>query len=179
MSNWRLKWSKEQEELLANHIKNGGNDQELISNKVLPFSLNAIRKKKCRLNLTKKVPQVVRYKENIKDLFKIFLIKNWKNNTPEELVGMWNENHNTKTTMRKVISYLHLLKIKIPYSEIPKLKKYKKLFELQQYEKAREYKIDMFKQRLEIGLDLWTGLRLDKSIDVKEGMCPADEEDWF
>ena len=53
------------------------------------------------------------------------------------------------------------------------------LFELQQYEKAREYKIDMFKQRLEIGLDLWTGLRLDKSIDVKEGMCPSDEEDWF
>lgn len=181
MRNWRFTWTEEQEQILINHVKNGGSDRDLVKNNIIPFSLNAIRKKKSRLFPKEKKIEYVKYNPKIKNLFKSFLLDNWKNNTPEELVVMWNKNNHTKTNRRKVISYLIMLKIKVSYNQIKKIKAYKKYIENQQYEKAREFKVNIFKQRLEKGLDLWTGLKLDDSIDPLEGVWidgkPAEYDD--
>lgn len=170
MRNWRFKWTEEQEQILLDHILKNGNDKELIEKQILPFSLNAIRKKKCRLICKTEKKTIIKYSPKLKNLFKSFLTNNWKNNTPDELAQMWNEKYLVKTNRRKVIFYLSEMKIKVPYNEIHRIKIYKKLLENQEYEKARSFKIKMFQKRLENGLDIWTGLKLDPSIDPLEGM---------
>lgn len=170
MRNWRFSWTEEQEQILLNHIQNKGDDKDLVNNQILPFSLNAIRKKKSRLLCGIKQKNSVRYKPKIKQLFKDFLLNNWKNNTPDDLVEMWNKQYNVRTNRRKVIFYLGLLNVKVSYVQVLKIKHYKKLLDDQKYEEAREYKIKMFEQRLKKGLDLWTGLKLDSSIDTLEGV---------
>lgn len=170
MRNWRFVWTEEQEKILLDHIQNKGDDKELVNNKILPFSLNAIRKKKSRLLCGVKRKFTLKYSSEVKKLFKDFLLKNWTNNTPDDLVVMWNAKYNVKTNRRKVIQYLGLLKVKVSYVQVLKIKQYKKLLNDQKYEKAREYKIKMFEQRLKRGLDLWTGLKLDPSIDPMEGV---------
>lgn len=183
MRNWRYRWTEEQEKILIEFYQNGGRDKDLIQSKLLPYSLDAIRKKKARLIPREKKIQIVKYNPKIKNIFKSFLISNWINNTPDELVSMWNEKNHIKTNRRKVISYLSMLKIKVSYNQIKKIKIYKKYIANQQFEKARAFKVNIFKQRLEMGLDLWTGLKLDKSIDPLEGVWvdgkPAKDDDFI
>lgn len=168
MRNWRFRWTEEQEKILLDHIQNKGKDEDLVTNKILPYSLNAIRKKKCRMLCKVNKKEIIKYNPKVKKNFESFLIQNWKNNTPEELANIWNEKNKTKTNRRKVIYYLSRLKIKVSYNQIHQIKTYKKLLENQQYDKARLYKIKMFRNRLERGLDIWTGLKLDPSINTLE-----------
>jgi SOS response regulatory protein OraA/RecX len=171
----RLPWTKEDIEKLRELIGKGFSARSIHKMGLLSFSVNAIQKQMCRLGLAKKM-NVFKFSPEVKNKFKNFLAEQWEGKIPEDLVEIWNrENAKHPTNKGKVVSYLTLLKLKIPYGEVQKIKNLRKKIEKIQcsvgtsantLEKIRLERVNLMRQRAERSRDIWSGLPIE--------ICPED-----
>jgi hypothetical protein len=106
-----------------------------------------------------------------------FLTENWQGKTPEDLVFIWNQKPYFKVNKSKVVYYLTILGIKIPYNEVAKINNQRKKEQAikqevhrtqkELEEKLRLSRVEFMKQRLSQGKDIWTGVPSeDAKLDV-------------
>ena len=172
-------WLKKEEELLARLVKKEGKTaRQIFDLKVLPYSKNSIQKKMCYMGLAHK-----REKKHSKlsadelSILKKFLKENWKGKTPEDLVLIWNNKPYFKVNKSKVLYHLNNLGCKISYSEVARIKNLRKKEEEVKHcphknqkeldESLRSLRIEMMRNRLSKGRDIWTGLHSDEAALVE------------
>lgn len=171
----RLKWSKNDLIKLKELHNLGKRAKDISEMKIFKMSRNAIQKKICRLGYAKKL-KIFKFPKHIKHKFENFLLNNWQNKTPQDLCDIWNvENALYQTKKSRVVSYLHKLNIKIPYSEVQKinnLRKKEKILNLSNKnsifnfdEKIKFERIKIMRTRIEKNRDLWTGLTSNENFN--------------
>lgn len=167
----RKKWTKTQEKTLRSLVKLGKNAKEIFDSGLLPrYSKNSIQKKMCYIGLVnkRKIPTVKLSKDE-SFIIQKFLLENYKGKTPDDLVSMWNEKPYFKISYSKVLYYLCLLNIKIPYSEVIKInnlrkkeqaiKNYAHRSQKELEEAIRLVRVKFMRQRFSEGKDIWTGFK--------------------
>lgn len=167
----RKPWLKKEDKLLSKLLKQGKSAKEIFLLKVFPYSKNSIYEKiRCSVLAEKQAPAEYFPKETM-EIFKKFLIDNWRGKTPEDLVFLWNSKNSIKACKRKVVYHLGKLKIKIPYGEVARInflrKKEEKLRNSiispkQLAESLRIIRADMMEKRMLRNRDIWTGLPLSE-----------------
>lgn len=171
-------WKKKEENLLKKLVQQKETARTIFNMGVLPYSRNSIQKKMCHMGLAKKSPMRNIFSKEDKEKFKNFLLDNWVNKTPEELMKYWNKNNQNKVSKSKVVYHLTNLKIKIPYGEVAKIKNQKKKEEFIKVsfhknsktfeENIRLTRAEIMRSRMLKGRDIWTGLPCEPSLEEKE-----------
>ena len=106
------RWTTEHKKQLFQLVKQGKNQKEI--SEILPYSQKGIQKQILKMNLQK--TRQYKFTQKELDKFKKFLLENWKQKTPNELVILWNQN-NKKVGKNKIVYHLRKLGIKIPKDE--------------------------------------------------------------
>jgi hypothetical protein len=178
----RKPWNRRQNRLLRKLVKEGKSARDIFLLNVLPFSRNSIQKKMCYCGLAKKLPPAQYLSKETTEIFKNFLINNWKGKTPEDLKNIWNERNSVKVCRRKVVYHLCMLKIKIPYVEVARInllrKKEKNLRDTiispkELAESLRIIRADMMEKRMLKNRDIWTGLPL-----TSNELAEIESDNW-
>jgi hypothetical protein len=162
-------WSEDQEEILIRLRSQGKSALEIYKMKVLPYSRNSIQKKICRIGLSKNSRNVVVFSKNDISKLKKFLIQNWKEKTPEQLVEIWNSNNSTAVNKRKII--YHLNSLGLNYAEVNELNKIEKIIKEEISHKSaksmeemiRSKRAEIMRKRMESNKDIWSGLDIAKN----------------
>lgn len=176
IENKPFSWTEDKTNTLKDLIEHGYNVQEIYDMRIFNVTENAIQKKIKRLGLDKEI-KLVKLVGETKDLFKKFLLDNWKCKTPRDLMEIWNkENASYIVNVRTVVYGLAVLNIQIPYSEIQKINDLrKKENELnlsnkgstsQLIEKIRIERVKIMRERAEKRRDIWTGLPIPKEHET-------------
>lgn len=171
----RPEWPIEHINLLHDLHNQGKSARGVLKLKILPYSLNAIQKKLCRLGLAKKL-KVVRLPMDVQERFKSFLLSNWAGKTPNDLMVLWNKaNAKFPVNNRRVISNLVRLKIKISSVEVKRINGLRKREQEiisknvassgDLLEKIRRERIKLMRSRVEGNKDIWTGLECPELIE--------------
>lgn len=102
----------------------------------------------------------------IRKTLELFLKKNWKENTPEELVILWNHQHpEYNVGALKILEQMQRLKSKLPEYEQSLIKKSDLQEEFCSSEEfLREQRIKLMCRRFKKKLNLWTGKPLTEVI---------------
>jgi hypothetical protein len=171
----RPEWPDQHISLLRDLHNQGKSAHGVFNLKVLPYTLNAIQKKLCRLGMAKKL-KIVRFPMDIQERFKSFLLSNWAGKTPKDLMLLWNKaNAKFSVNNRRVISNLVKLKIKISNVEVKRINGLRKREQeiisknvassSDLLEKIRRERIKLMRIRLEGNKDIWTGLESPELLE--------------
>lgn len=127
----RKPWTEEEKALLKRLVKSGKTSFEIARNyhevdELLPlakYSGNAIQKQMQRMGLgdkkrARRAKAAVRFNQEEKIAFLLYLRIHYSFMTPEELAEIWNKQCTTKVTKRRVIYYLVIMKCKLPQKVI-------------------------------------------------------------
>ena len=146
---------------------------------VLPsHSRNSIQKKAGSLGLSKKSIQK-KFTSFVLLRFKKFLKENWEGKTPEELVDLWNQNNSFKINKSKVVYHLYVMKIKISYKEVLRIKSLRRKEEEikskplsnSTIDSLRSIRVKLMRQRASENKNLWNGLLLEKEEQEDFSLC--------
>lgn len=165
------KWTKEHKaELIRLHFADISTSEIA---KILPYTQRSIQKEIVRQKLPHK--NQCRFTEIEVLVFEKFLKENWRQKTPTELVILWNQDQGRNGRIvneRKVIVYLKRLGLKIPKDEIMRMTLLKKQEQLwlkdNNLEAIRLRRVNIMRERIEKGRDMWTGMPNGESDALKD-----------
>ena len=154
------RWTDADKSTLIELVKQGNSTKEI--SKILPYSIRGVQKQIAYLNLPRK--RNYRFTRIELQEFKKFLLKNWEQKTPEELMNLWNSLNKKQILIGKVHKHLRAMNIKIPQAEVLRIslfrKKEKKLLISKSIDTIRSIRSKMMRDRISLNRDLWTGLPL-------------------
>jgi len=171
----RRPWTeKEVEKLKELHIQ-GFSAKQIYEMKIFNTGIFGIQHKLRRIGLVRG-KNIHKLNKETREKLKDFLLNNYQGKTPKELTDIWNKENCIKISYKKVLSYLYVLKIKIPYYEVQKIntlrKKEKKLIEGSKsistsvQTAIRAERVRLMRKRVERNLDIWSGLKIDNLQEV-------------
>jgi hypothetical protein len=112
--------------------------------------------------------------------FRKFLSDNWEKKTPADLTDIWNERETIKVNKRKVIRFLTILGLKIPYGEVQAMnklrKKEKEIVAAHIGERSSKVLMDsirmaraeFMRRRFARNKDIWTGMPIKEDTKDEE-----------
>lgn len=152
--------------------------QRWNANNSFKINLRIVREKLRDLNLVAKF----KITKDIEFALEKFLINNWQNKTPEQLVNIWNEKftekHNFIVNKKRIINYLKKLDLYLGFGEIKKIncliKKEKQIKESihksskEFNESIRKERIELMRKRYSQNKNIWSGIKQqEEEIDLE------------